>query len=1289
MCKLRVFVSSTFLDLKPIRGQLMDAIRKAGDEALGMEDFGARPELPLSTCMAEVRKSDVTILILGQRYGAVEPTSGLSFTHLEFRQAVTHDIPVLAYVMRPDGAGLAGEESESLSAFRSEVYATCTVAEVSNAAEIPVMAMAGLRRFVKDRTGRTPQFQTFQPADVFFSSLIDGHAPFNHAHSLVGREAVIRELCSFLDSESQLVAVLPGHGGTGKSKLLLEMARSRADRSPTIVFLGMRVGLTSEKLRELPEGATCVVIDDAHRHDGFDDLVRVFAGASRTRSMKLLLSCRPSGLGLVKHALRGLRPEHIVYLPELTPLDSKSEAMILAKATLGAEYEHLAEQLVMASDGNPLVITVGARLVAQGKIAPALLAQVDDFQQQALDGLLTGLPPFLDGGVPSSRFLEVLAAVGPIQVGQGQFTQLAAAYFQIPASSVSRAIAHLQGQQALMRRGYHARIQPDVLADHLLFRAAVAGGQATGFITEMFRAFGTACLSNILTNASELEWRCKHSGSPVNVLGDVWTTIQQALPGMTHRARGDLLEALEGAAWFAPAPLWELITWVLQHPNAPEEQDELLRSLKIGPESAIRQIPGLLSRMAWHADYAPRCAELLWDLGQADEGPTNPFPEHPMRTLADLIKFERRRPLDLQLLAARGLENAFQRDRKNGKHPDVSVVLSEALSREPEFTEPMVDGIRIGHFPLNANNQGVQEIRRHVCDLLEAQARGDEPAVAMRAVNVLDNLLRPPYGMMGRQVDAEELASWVPEVQDCLRRLVAISRATQFPAVTFGILVQIRECNARAHWGEISPALDEAVTEIGWPERFDLYQALLPSWRDFFGVGDRSAAEAAQTKRAADVAKRLWTTMGDVATVLATVNGAAMDLRQAGIGHGVYSICHALCEQQAVRVRELAEELLRGPYEALHGEPSGVLRHWIAQDPDSALARLAAVIDEKDHDRALGIAGGYTGAWFGQAGKHCGANLANLRRLTTSPHRDVRMVAVHALHWAKGACEREALDILVSVDFRGDTELLDRALMTIGSMGLSSHLLQEADFRALLGQVGEITDLGDENYHIGEFLGLACRSCPQAVVRTMLDRVHHAASLADGAAKDFTPLPYVEFRHGLANLSQAQDYAVLLREIRDASQGTHWAYNFWIPRLFAMAANNFCETATEVLREWISSGDPDLVAGAAHLLREADHEFVFQRHDFVSEILTSARALGEECYRRACSELFASVISGVYSSSLREPSPRLVSERGRAEQFAIQYTDHAPAAEFYRNLSEYAASEIHRHQNDAEERLGE
>lgn len=89
-----VFISSTFEDLKDERRAVQDTVITAGDFPVQMEYFPATDEAAFDLIKSLLDKCDYYILIIGGRYGTLD-TDGLSFTHKEFRYAISRNIPVM------------------------------------------------------------------------------------------------------------------------------------------------------------------------------------------------------------------------------------------------------------------------------------------------------------------------------------------------------------------------------------------------------------------------------------------------------------------------------------------------------------------------------------------------------------------------------------------------------------------------------------------------------------------------------------------------------------------------------------------------------------------------------------------------------------------------------------------------------------------------------------------------------------------------------------------------------------------------------------------------------------------------------------------------------------------------------------------------------------------------------------------------------------------------------------------------------------------------------------------
>jgi hypothetical protein len=115
---MKVFVSSLIGGYEQYRAAVVDAIAMLGHTPLRAEDLGANPASPQQACLSLVRDSDVVILLMGERYGAIQP-SGLSATHEEYREARERK-PVLVFVEEP------GDREGHQEAFLQEVQEWAT-----------------------------------------------------------------------------------------------------------------------------------------------------------------------------------------------------------------------------------------------------------------------------------------------------------------------------------------------------------------------------------------------------------------------------------------------------------------------------------------------------------------------------------------------------------------------------------------------------------------------------------------------------------------------------------------------------------------------------------------------------------------------------------------------------------------------------------------------------------------------------------------------------------------------------------------------------------------------------------------------------------------------------------------------------------------------------------------------------------------------------------------------------------------------------------------------------------
>ena len=94
----QVFVSSTFKDLSDERAAVIQTLLEADCIPSGMEMFPASDNEKFDLIKRVIDLCDYYLVIVGGRYGSVDPEAELSYTEMEFDYAVNKKKPVMAFL---------------------------------------------------------------------------------------------------------------------------------------------------------------------------------------------------------------------------------------------------------------------------------------------------------------------------------------------------------------------------------------------------------------------------------------------------------------------------------------------------------------------------------------------------------------------------------------------------------------------------------------------------------------------------------------------------------------------------------------------------------------------------------------------------------------------------------------------------------------------------------------------------------------------------------------------------------------------------------------------------------------------------------------------------------------------------------------------------------------------------------------------------------------------------------------------------------------------------------------
>jgi predicted ATPase len=216
--RVRVFVSSTLQELAPERAVARTAIERL-HLAPVMFELGARPHPPRELYRAYLAQSQIFIGVYGERYGWVAP--GESVSGLEDEYALSAGIPRLIYVK-----ATSDTRDERLEQLLDRIRDddTASYRSFSSVDELAMLVEDDLALMMSER------FEPPQGAGD--SDSPSPAAPRVPLTALLGREQEVATIRDLLTTPGVRLVTLVGSGGSGKTRIALELLN---DVAPTFV----------------------------------------------------------------------------------------------------------------------------------------------------------------------------------------------------------------------------------------------------------------------------------------------------------------------------------------------------------------------------------------------------------------------------------------------------------------------------------------------------------------------------------------------------------------------------------------------------------------------------------------------------------------------------------------------------------------------------------------------------------------------------------------------------------------------------------------------------------------------------------------------------------------------------------------------------------------------------------------------------------------------------------------------------------------------------------------------
>ena len=1060
---------------------------------------------------------------------------------------------------------------------------------------------------------------------------------FDYDQTLHGRRGRLQELKRFIEDDDIRIAVLPGRGGVGKTKLLIDWSMSLTEWR--YLWVNPHSKWTDETPRDIPAEDTILIVDDAHQYSDLNHLIAYVAADNPSGpKRKLLIATRPSGQAYVNETLAREADESFIRRFDSLREPNPDAILEIAKEVLGAQYEAHAEALARVSADTPLITVVGGRLIAREQISPELLANDTDFRNAVFSKFAADCEGDLPaGGGSRQELLRLVSAIQPVLEQDDNFGDRAAAFLSIRPDQVWQGLDDLEQRGVLVRGRGGLRIAPDLFGDYLLESASVLqSGASTGFADAVFESFSDTHLSNLLKNFAELDWRITQRTPESRLLDQIWETLYARFRVQGAIERERFLRDIASFAPFQPERVQRIAEITMDEPVQPERFYSLR---KITQDELLREVSPLLGVTIYHEAAAQGAFDRLWTLSQVDdEDVHNPA----RKALESAISYHRYKNVSLNERILNMVERKASDDTAYAGTFTPFSLLNELLAREVDD-----HGWRKRAFTFTAlpvNYTGTAHLRQRVLKIVCEKLSSPSPRIAVLAARELGYVIAEFHPKMGRTATQDEL-DWQEAERlmalDCIH--ARISAGSLSLALSFKLRLLLSRIGRRAsQTTTVKAKAANILAELEVSAFGNFLYALCTNPYEDGEIGFNDVSIPDWRKRIEDLAfDELVQTHPDPIEQIRAVERVTHVALEAGLQlRASEELFSRLCRDTRF-LAAFSEHLANDPKPYLSAEGGFALRAWrysnpsqylhcgllFAQSPNLFLARAAAgtasygfpvehAIPE-DFELLRTLATRTEGYVLGDV-------MIGLRRFMQHPS------------YAAAAAQLYA-DLRIGTD----QNLAEHYCQNLGAHPIPRNLFTRDQAERVLANLVPIEKL--ERDSIGGLFAQLCATAPTAIVRFLRQRLLHKSKLeSDAVDSDYKAIPSSFSWSSLHDARNPTEYREAVSEFVDLLR-MYPDFDYSLAPIFWHIAQ-LDDPTLEALDGLLHSDNETDIRLLHHLIHESPKGLALSQPFFAMHILSVAETLNDEIGRSLRGVLFTNALRGpgvrVYAG-LTPPPPDL------------------------------------------------